>query len=230
MNTSLIELNVDPLDPMVVQGQMYAQTFNQPSNINQERTDPMSFYNPNMALNANRNPQMMNSWNAYTGLNPMSRPQLHQQHMWGAPRISGRMMMPPSNIPIPQPRSLSGNRYPIPFQSSTNNNMIIWNRLPNPGSSLTGQNFAAVRALSSNVNRPSLSPRGIPYSPYSTSPTPGPYRHIGPMAHNPYFNRDQADHYNPNLVSPSSQNINTVNSVASNVVSSNTSQQPKVCE
>ena len=232
MNTTNSFTQLDTVNPVMTQGQMDPQAFNQPNTIGQERIDPLSFYSPNIVMNAGNNPQMMNSGNAYPGLSQyspgmMSSPQVQQQQllqqMMRMPVIPSRMMTP-SNIQAPQPGSI---RYPTPFQSSTNTAMRINNRLPSPGSSSVGQNFTAAQTVNSNVNRPFLSSHRTPYSPYNMSPIPVSYQHMPSMMYNPpfypsenYFSRYQAEHFNSNLVSPSSQNTNTIYSVASSVGSS----------
>ena len=222
MNTaqSSTELDVDLMDHVIAQ----RQTFSQPHIIGQ---DPMSFYNPNMVVNASNNPHMMSNVNTHPGLSQypprmMNWPQVQQQ-MMRASTIANRMMAP-SNIQAPQLGSINTTRYPTPFQANANNDMSIYNHLPNPGSGTIGQNFVTGQTVRSHINRPSLSPYGTPYSPYAISPSPGPYQHMTPMMRNPfypsesYFSRYQAVHSN----SPSNQNISTMYSVASSVVDSDT--------
>ena len=203
----------------MTQGLMGPQTFNQPNITGQERTDPMSLYSPNMVVNTIDNLQMMNTHPGLRQYPPrmMNRPQAQQQQhqMMRMPTIPSRMMAP-FNIQAPQ----STYRYPTPFQTYDNANMRIYNRVPNPGSSSVGQrqNFAAVR---SNVNRPFLSPHNTPYSSFNTS---GLYQHTAPMMHDLFYPSDnnfaryQAEHSNP----IASQNISTITSVASGIISSDT--------
>ena len=218
---STAQLDIDLMNPVMTQGLMGPQTFNQPNITGQERTNPMSLYSPNMVVNTSDNLQMINTHPRLSQYPPgmMNRPQVQQQQqhqMMRMPTTPSRMMTP-VNIQAPQPTY----RYPTPFQTYDNANMRIYNRISNPGSSSVGQrqNFAAVR---SNVNRPFLSAYRTPYSSYNRSPTPGLYQHTAPMMHDPFypsdnnFGRYQAEQ--ANLIA--NQNIYSISSVASSVVSS----------
>ena len=209
--------NVNFVNPVMAQGQMNPQAFFS------QRADPMPFYSPNMMVD--NSAQIMGSMN--TNQYPpgmMIRPQVQRQdQMMRMPIIPNRMI-PPLHMQAPQLGSISANRYSTPFQTYDNShntdNLRIYNRLPNPGKSLVGQNLAAMEVIGSNVNRLFLPP-------YNTSLTAGPHQH---MMCDPFypsesnFSRYQAEQSNPTV----SQSINTV--ASSSVISSVTlSHQQQVC-
>ena len=212
------QLDVDLVNPVMAQGQM------SPQNFFSQRTDPVLFYSPNMMVNTSNSAQMMGSMN--TNQYPlwmMYRPQVQRQdQMMRMPIIPNRMI-PPLNMQAPQLGPISANRYSTPFQTYDNShNTDNYNRLPNPGSSLVGQNLSAVEAIGNNVNRPFLPP-------YNTSLTPGPYQHMVPMMRNPFYPiGSDFSRYEEQSNSTASHSIRTVASTS--VINSTTSSHPRqVC-
>ena len=170
----------DLMSPLIPQGQLDPQIFNQPNIAGQERVDPLSLYNPYIVVNTSNNPQMMGHHPGLNQYSPgmMNRPLVPQQQQMMRMPVTPNRMMPPLNAQTPQLGSINTSRYSTQFQTYPNPSMRIYNRLPNPLSSSPGQNFAAAVAVSTNVNRPLLSPHNPPYSPYNTLPAPSPYQHM----------------------------------------------------
>ena len=169
------------MSPLISQGQLDPQTFNQPNIAGQERVDPMSFYNPYIVVNASNSPQMMGHHPGLNQYSPgmMNRPLVPQKQQMMRMTVTPNRMMSPVNAQPPQFGSVNASRYSTPFQTYPNPSMRIYNRLPNPPSSSPGQNFATAEAVRTNVNIPLLSPQNPPYSPYNTLPAPSPYTHDG---------------------------------------------------
>ena len=215
------------MSPLIPQGQLDPQTFNQPNIAGQERVDPMSLYDPYMVVNSSNSPRMIGH---YPGLNQyppgmMNRSLVPQQQQMMRMPVTPNRMMSPLNAQPPQLGSINTNRYSTPFQTYATTNMKIYNRLLNTSSSSSGHNFATAAAVSTNVNRPLLSPQNPPHSPYNTLPTPSSYQH---MIHDPLLSSgSNISRYH--LGYSTGEIINTISSVPSNslvTLSDNSHQLP----
>jgi len=153
------------------------------------RLGPFSSVSPNAVVGANNNPQMISNMNAHpgTGQYPpgmMNRPQPQQQPQMQVQHQQQAMMgMSPNPAAMRiGSQGMGGHLGPIsttgdstPFQPPiSGNNIGMYNRSPNPGGSLMGQN-SAIAAQAAGPKRNSLSPyqsqyRTPAYSPNSTPP------------------------------------------------------------
>ena len=148
-------------------------------------------FSTGMSLNAvvgvNNNPQMISSMNAHPGaagqyhMGMMNRPQIQQQQqmqqqsMMGLSLNPSRMRMGSQNMGthLGGPISTRGDLTPFPPPIS-GNNMGMYDRSPNRGGSLMGQNSAEAAQVADQKQN-SLSPyqsqyRSTAYSPNSTPP------------------------------------------------------------